>query len=93
MKGYLIILPYGCSWERVFSLKNEYLPSKEDPSPQQESMPLITFAEDTAVLPLSLCPDPTLMEQSSGFNLTTRVAFPQGKNMLTTKCRHLVYLK
>lgn len=53
----------------------------------------ITFAEDTARLPFSSCPDPTLKEQSPDFNLTTRVAFPQGKNMLTVKCRHLVYFK
>lgn len=64
MKGYLIILPYGCSWERVFSLKNEYLPWKEDLSPEQERMPLIIFAEGPVKWHLSSCPDPTLMEQS-----------------------------
>lgn len=87
-------------WKAIWSFchmvvhGNVYSPSKMSICPRrkiyQESIHLLRALLDCL---FPLCSDPTLMEQSSGFNLTTHVASPQGKNMLTIKCRHLVYLK
>lgn len=79
--------------KNILPQKYEYLPPREDLSPEQERKPLIIFAEDTARWSVSWCSDIVIIQPSSDFNLTTDVAVPQGETMLTMKCRHLVYLK